>query len=133
MSSCTKPDRDFFESFDVSAWQPTTNNRARYSHSELGHFSIDEERHFLHNKSKLSTLNLPQDCRNLDIDLNTGFEQWREVPNVQQHLDSILYWILLNKESLAIPGDFRSSCDGDRYNPIPHNFPIRLNLGYFLR
>ena len=117
MSSCGKPDRDFTESFDVSAWQPTTNDRVRFLHSELGYFSIDEERYFLHNKSKLGALNLPQGCRNLDIDLNAGFEQWRDVPSVQQHLDSILYWILLNKESLMVPGDIRSSKhERDRYS-----------------
>ena len=122
MSSC----RDFSESFDVSAWKPATNNRARYSHSELGRFSIDEERYFLHNNSKLSTLNLPHDCTSLDIDLNTGFEQWTELPNVQQHLDSMLYWILLNKESLMGPVDIRSSNNGDRYNSKPSGL-IDLN------
>ena len=128
MSSCIEPDRGFSDSFDVSAWQPTTNDRARYSHSELGHFSIDGERYFLHNKSKLGTLNLPRDLRNLDIDLNTGFEQWRDLPNVQQHLDSILYWILLNKESLMVPGDIWSSnYDGDRYQLV------QLNPSYFRR
>lgn len=117
MSSCRTLDRDFFDSFNVSAWQPKINSSARYSHSELGHFSIDEQRYFLHNRSKLGTLNLPQDCRSLDIDLNTGFEQWRELPSVQQHLDSILYWILLNKETLMVPGDIRSNNDGNRYSP----------------
>lgn len=117
MSSCRTLDRDFFDSFNVSAWQPKINSSARYSHSELGHFSIDEQRYFLHDRSKLGTLNLPQDCRSLDIDLNTGFEQWRELPSVQQHLDSILYWILLNKETLMVPGDIRSNNDGNRYSP----------------
>ena len=133
MSSCRKPARDFFDSFNVSAWQPKINSRARYSHSELGHFSIDEQRYFLHNNSKLCTWNLPQDCRSLDIDLNTGFEEWRELPSVQQHLDSILYWILLNKESLMVPGDIRSSNDGNRYSPktpVSIQLSIRLNNNY---
>lgn len=115
MSSRRMPDR--FEPFNVLAWHPKTNKPARYSHSEIGNFSVDEERHFLHNKSKLGNLNLPQNCKNLDIDLNTGFEGWRELPNVQQHLDSMLYWILLNKEVLAIAGDSQASNDGMRYNP----------------
>lgn len=116
MSSRRMPDR--FEPFNVSGWQPNANNPAPYSHSELGYFSIDEERHFLHNKSKLGNLNLPQDCKHLDIDLNVGFEQWRELPNVQQHLDSMLYWILLNKELLTIAGDFQASNDGVRYSTL---------------
>lgn len=130
MSSC----RDFVESFDVSAWQPTTNNRARYTHSELGHFSIDGERYFLPNKSKLGTLKLPQDCTSLDIDLNTGFEQWRELASVQQHLDSMLHWILLNKECLMVPGDIRSTNAGDRYTPKPSTLNAdQILVNYFLQ
>ena len=112
MSSCNIPDR--LKIFNVSNWQPEANKPARYSHGELGYFSIDEERHFLPNKSKLGTLNLPQDCKNIDIDLNAGFEQWKDLPNVQQHLDSMLQWILLNKELLTMAGNFRSN-DGVRY------------------
>ena len=116
MASHRMPDR--LEHYNVSAWQPKANEPVRYSHNELGYFSIDEDRHFLHNNSKLGSLNLPQDCKNLNIDLNTGFEQWRELPNVQQHLDSMLYWILLNKELLTIARDFQASNDGVRYNGL---------------
>lgn len=66
MSSCRKPDA-FHSSFNVSTWQPKATKITQYSHAELGHFSIDEERHFLQNKSKLGILKLPQDCNNLDI------------------------------------------------------------------
>lgn len=100
MSSCKKPDD--FHTFNVSAWQPKATKATQYSHSELGYFSIDEERHFLPNKSKLGTLKRSQqEYQNLDIDLNTEFEQWKNLPNVQQHLDSILHWILLNKKLLT--------------------------------
>ena len=113
MSSCSISDR--LKTFNVSTWQPeATTPAARYSHGELGYFSIDEERHFLPNKSKLGTLNLPHDCKHTDIDLNAGFEQWKDLPNVQQHLDSMLQWILLNKESLTMTGDLQAS-DVDRY------------------
>jgi len=107
---------DPLQFFNVSAYQSIPKRLASYSHSELGYFSIDEERYFLPNKSKLGTLDLPQDCKHLDIDLNVGFEEWKNLPNVQQHLDSILYWILLNKEAMAGAGDFRRS---------------RSELGYF--
>lgn len=113
MSSCRTFDR--FQPFYVSSRKPKADKAVRYGHSELGYFSIDEERHFLTNKSKLGTLQLPQDCSSLDIDLNVGFEQWKELPNVQQHLDSMLQWILLNKGLLATTGDFRASNDGGRY------------------
>ena len=86
----------------VSAYQSTARKPASYFHSELGYFSIDQDRFFLSNKSKLSTLNLPQDCKHLDIDLNAGFEEWKNLPNVQQHLDSMLLWILLNKEKMTV-------------------------------
>lgn len=112
MSSIGSKNR--LEPFFVSSWRPHSNQPVRYGHSELGYFSIDEERHFLSNKCKLGTLQLPRDSDSLDIDLNVGFEQWRELPNVQQHLDSMLQWILLNKKLLTRTGDFRSSKDGAR-------------------
>ena len=100
MPSCKKPDS--VHTFNVSAWQRKGTKTTQYTHSELGYFSIDEERHLLPNKSKLGTLKVPQEeCKNLDIDLNKGFDQWKNLPNVQQHLDSILHWILLNKKLLT--------------------------------
>ena len=113
MSSLGSEDR--MEPFLVSSWRPNSNLPVRYGHSELGFFSVDEERHFLPNKCKLGTLQLPQNCDSLDIDLNVGFEQWKDLPNVQQHLDSMLRWILLNKQLMTRTGDFRSSKDGGRY------------------
>ena len=101
--------------FNVLAYQPMTEKTVSYFHSELGYFSIDQDRFFLSNKSKLGTLRLPRDCKHLDIDLNAGFEEWKNLPNVQQHLDSMLYWILFNKESMTAAADFRG---------------VRSDLGY---
>lgn len=101
--------RDPLQFFVNSAYQSLPNKPARYYHSELGYFSIDRDRLFSQDKSQLGVLSLPpsEGCKNLDIDLNVGFEGWRNSPNVQQHLDSMLYWILLNKELMTTAGDFR--------------------------
>ena len=101
--------RDPLQFFVNSAYQSLPNKPARYYHSELGYFSIDRDRLFSQDKSQLGVLSLPpsEGCKNLDIDLNVGFEGWRNLPNVQQHLDSLLYWILLNKELMTTAGDFR--------------------------
>ena len=101
--------RDPLQFFVNSAYQSLPNKPARYYHSELGYFSIDRDRLFSQDKSQLGVLSLPpsEGCKNLDIDLNVGFEEWRNLPNVQQHLDSLLYWILLNKELMTTAGDFR--------------------------
>lgn len=101
--------RDPLQFFVNSAYQSLPNKPARYYHSELGYFSIDRDRLFSQDKSQLGVLSLPpsEGCKNLDIDLNVGFEGWRNSPNVQQHLDSMLYWILLNKELMMTAGDFR--------------------------
>lgn len=101
--------RDPLEFFVNSAYQSLPDKPARYYHSELGYFSIDRDRLFSQDKSQLGVLSLPpsEGCKNLDIDLNVGFEGWRNLPNVQQHLDSLLYWILLNKELMTTAGDFR--------------------------
>lgn len=84
-----------------SAYQSIASKPVSYFHRELGYFSIDQDRSFSLNKSKLGTLNLPPDCMHLDINLNVGFEEWKDLPNVQQHLDSLLHWILLNKEKMT--------------------------------
>lgn len=101
--------RDPLQFFVNSAYQSLPNKPARYYHSELGYFSIDRDRLFSQDKSQLGVLSLPpsEGCKTLDIDLNVGFEGWRNSPNVQQHLDSMLYWILLNKELMTTAGDFR--------------------------
>lgn len=70
-------------------------------HRELGFFHVDADRIFSQNKSDLGSLNLPPDCQQLDLDLNVGFGEWENPPSVQQHLDSILFWILCNKEKMT--------------------------------
>ena len=77
-----------------------------YLHEELGFFQVDADRTFSQNKSDLGTLNLPPDCQQLDLDLNVGFEEWENPPSVQQHLDSLLRWILCNKEKMTFE-DYR--------------------------
>ena len=107
-----------------SAYKSIPNQPARYSHSKLGYFSVDQERYFLPSKSELGVLNLPcpEDRRNLDIDLNAGFEEWKNLPNVQQHLDSMLYWIMLNKDLMTVAGDIPR----DNSNKVRYSFVIQL-------
>ena len=118
--------------FVKSAYQSLPNKLARYYHSELGYFSIDRDRLFSQDKSQLGVLSLPpsEGCKNLDIDLNVGFEGWRNSPNVQQHLDSMLYWILLNKELMTTAGDFR--WDNNRKAEFGSVFIITIMYYYFI-
>ena len=84
-----------------SAYNCIISRPVNYLHRELGFFHVDADRTFSQNKSELGTLNLPPDCQQLDLDLNVGFGEWKNPPNVQQHLDSLLFWILCNKEKMT--------------------------------
>ncbi|UYV80923.1 DXO [Cordylochernes scorpioides] len=68
---------------------------------EIGNFSIDGSRNYCPDPHNLKYLHLPPSTRNLQLDLNRGFENAikKDFYNFER-LDSIIKWIALNKESV---------------------------------
>lgn len=72
----------------------------------IGYFSVDENRQFMPDASKLKYLKMPP-MRNVYFDLNKGIEDFRHKPGsvTQEKMDFLLRWILNNIEKLKMKSE----------------------------
>ena len=72
---------------------------------EIGSFSHNSERKFVHDKSQLKYYAPPEDLRSVHFDLTNGFETFTDkstVLHAPEMLDDLLRWVLQNTHKFSI-------------------------------
>lgn len=74
--------------------------------TEVGSFSLDEQRIFHHNRSQLKNYHPPRNVECCQFDLNHGYSQMiKKDESVKEKIDNMLKWIMENKDRFTIKKD----------------------------
>jgi len=72
---------------------------------EIGNFSHDETRQFVHDCSQLKYFSPPVNVQNAEIDLTAGYRNFiKKDDSKSEYIDDLLKWVLLNRHKFRIEG-----------------------------